>query len=138
MVHRFCTPVPLPDWANEGFAEWVARTCVPRGRVDAMRRPQGLAFFRQGGDATRIMAMSGKEGTWPGDNAIGYSVGYLLVDLMIADRPQKFGAWVKAVKGGAAWQKALVDDFGVDPARLAQSASQWYRTNDGTPRSPGK
>ena len=57
---------------------------------------------------------------------------------MIADRPQKFGAWVKAVKGGAAWQKALVDDFGVDPARLAQSASQWYRTNDGTPRGPGK
>ena len=80
------------------------------------------------------MALSGQDGTWPGDNAIGYSVGYLLVDLMIADRPQKFGAWVKAVKGGKPWQQALAEDFGVDAARLALSASQWYRTNDGAPR----
>jgi hypothetical protein len=134
IVYRYATPVQLPDWANEGFAEWVARTCVPRSKVDASRRPQGLAFFRQGGDAGKIMAMSGKEGTWPGDNAIGYSVGYLLVDLMIADRPQKFGTWVKSVKGGAPWRKALGEDFGVAPAMLSQSASQWYRTNDGTPR----
>jgi len=61
IVYRYATPVQLPDWANEGFAEWVARTCVPRSKVDASRRPQGLAFFRQGGDAGKIMAMSGKE-----------------------------------------------------------------------------
>jgi hypothetical protein len=107
---------------------------VNRSPVDANRRPQGLAFFRAGGDATKVMAMDGQKGTWPGDNAIGYSVGYLLVDLMIADRPQKFGMWVKSVKGGAPWQKALAEDFGVAPAMLSQSASQWYRTNDGTPR----
>ena len=134
VIHRYATPMRLPDWANEGFAEWVARECFPASRVDASRRPQGLAFFRQGGDAQKVMALSGTDGTWPGDNAIGYSVGYLLVDLMIADRAQKFGAWVKAVKGGKPWQQALAEDFGVDAARLAQSASQWYRTNDGAPR----
>ncbi|MBM4098959.1 MAG: hypothetical protein FJ260_03260 [Planctomycetes bacterium] len=134
IVHRYATPARLPDWANEGFAEWIARACVPNGRVDQNRRPQGLAFFRQGGDAAKVMALSGAEGTWPGDNAIGYSVGFLLVDLMIADRPQKFGAWVKAVKGGKPWQQALAEDFGVDAGRLAASASQWYRTNDGAPR----
>lgn len=134
IVHRYATPVRLPEWANEGFAEWVARTCVPRSRVDASRRPQGLAFFRQGGDPGKVMAMDGQDGSWPGDNAIGYSVGYLLVDLMIADRPARFGAWVKAVKGGKPWQQALAEDFGVDAPRLGQSAVQWYRTNDGPPR----
>jgi hypothetical protein len=134
IVHRYATPARLPDWANEGFAEWIARACVPQGRVDQNRRPQGLAFFRQGGDAAKVMALSGADGTWPGDNAIGYSVGFLLVDLMIADRPQKFGAWVKAVKGGKPWPQALAEDFGVDAGRLAVSASQWYRTNDGAPR----
>lgn len=134
MMHRYATPARLPEWANEGFAEWVARTCVPRSRVDASRRPQGLAFFRQGGDAAKVMAMGGQDGTWPGDNAIGYSVGYLLVDLMIADRPARFGSWVKAVKGGRPWQQALAEDFGIDAPRLAQSAAQWYRTNDGPPR----
>lgn len=134
IVHRYATPARLPDWANEGFAEWIARACVPNARVDQNRRPQGLLFFRQGGDPAKVMALSGADGTWPGDNAIGYSVGYLMVDLMIADRPSRFGAWVKAVKGGKPWQQALAEDFGVDAGRLAASASQWYRTNDGAPR----
>ena len=87
-----------------------------------------------GGDATKVMAMDGQKGTWPGDNAIGYSVGYLLVDLMIAERPKQFGAWVKAVKGGKDWQEALAKEFGMDTAALARAASAWYRTNDGPPR----
>ena len=134
IVYRYATPIQMPDWANEGFAECVARECVKNSNVDASRRPQGLAFFRQGGDATKIMALSGKDGTWPGDNAIGYSVGYIMVDLMIADRQQKFGSWVKAIKGGKPWQKALAEDFGVAAPALAASAAQWYRTNDGAPR----
>lgn len=134
IVYRYATALQMPDWANEGFAEWVARACVPQSGVDANRRPQGLAFFRQGGDASKVMALSGADGTWPGDNAIGYSVGFLLVDLMLAEEPQKFGAWVKAIKGGKPWAQALEEDFGVTPARLAQSAAAWYRTNDGVPR----
>ena len=138
IMHRWGTPMRLPDWANEGFAEWVARACVPRSGVDASRRPQGLAFFRGGGDATKVMALDGAAGTWPGDNAIGYSVGYLLVDLMIAEKPSGFAAWVKAVKGGKPWRDSLASDFGADPARLAAGASAWYRTNDGAPRKPGR
>jgi hypothetical protein len=134
VVHRYATAARLPEWANEGFAEWVARACVPRSRVDANRRPQGLAFFRAGGDATKVMAMDGKAGTWPGDNAIGYAVGYLLVDLMIAERPKQFAAWVKAVKGGKDWSAALAEEFGMTPGALAQAASSWFRTNDGPPR----
>lgn len=134
IIYRYATPIQMPDWANEGFAEWVACACVPRSKVDASRRPQGLSFFRQGGDATKIMALSGKDGTWPGDNAIGYSVGYILVDFMIATRHQKFGSWVKAIKGGKPWQKALAEDFGMAAPALAQAAAQWYRTNDGAPR----
>jgi len=134
IVHRYATAARLPDWANEGFAEWVAKVCVNRSPVDPNRRPQGLAFFRAGGDATKVMAMDGQKGTWPGDNAIGYSVGYLLVDLMIAERPKQFGAWVKAVKGGKEWQEALAKEFGMDTAALARAASAWYRTNDGPPR----
>jgi hypothetical protein len=80
------------------------------------------------------MALSGKDGTWPGDNAIGYSVGYIMVDLMIATGQTKFGSWVRAIKGGKPWQKALAEDFGVSAPALAASAAQWYRTNDGAPR----
>lgn len=138
VVHRWVTAARLPEWANEGFAEWVARACVPRSPVDANRRPQGLAFFRQGGDATKVMALDGAKGTWPGDNAIGYSVGFLLVDLMIAERPRQFAQWVRAVKGGKEWREALAAEFGMTPEALAQAASRWYRTNDGPPRRNGR
>jgi hypothetical protein len=111
---------------------------VPRSPVDANRRPQGLAFFRQGGDATKVMALDGAKGTWPGDNAIGYSVGFLLVDLMIAERPRQFAQWVRAVKGGKEWREALAAEFGMTPDALSQAASRWYRTNDGPPRRNGR
>ena len=138
LMHRYATPVPLPEWASEGFAEWVARECVPGSRVDASRRPPGLRFFRQGGNALDVMSLDGAEGSWPGPDAVGYPVGYLLVDLMIADRPARFGAWAKAVKGGKPWRQALAEDFGVDAERLAASAAQWYRVNDGAPRPAAK
>jgi hypothetical protein len=69
---------------------------------------------------------------------VGHPVGYLLVDLMIAERPAGFGAWVRAVKGGKPWRQALAEDFGVDAERLAASAAQWYRVNDGAPRPAAK
>jgi hypothetical protein len=134
LVHRYATPLRIPTWANEGFADWVARECVPGSRVDQSRRKQGLEWLRKGGDPQRVMAMAMEDGTWPGEDSVGYAVSYLMVDLMIADRAPKFGAWVKAVKGGKPWQQALAEDFGVDPARLAASVTQWYRTNDGAPR----
>jgi hypothetical protein len=134
LVHRYATSLRIPTWANEGFADWVARECVPGSRVDQSRRKQGLEWLRKGGDPQRVMAMAMEDGTWPGEDSVGYAVSYLMVDLMIADRAPKFGAWVKAVKGGKPWQQALAEDFGVDPARLAASVTQWYRTNDGAPR----
>lgn len=136
LMHRYATPVRLPEWANEGFAEWVARECVPGSRVDAVRRPPGLRFLRQGGDPAQVLSMDSSDGSWPGPDAVGYSVGYLLVDLMIADRPSRFGAWAKAVKGGKPWRQALAEDFGVDAGQLAASASRWFRVNDGAPRQP--
>lgn len=134
LIHRYATPLRIPTWANEGFADWVARECVPGSRVDQSRRKQGLEWLRKGGDPQRVMAMAMEDGTWPGQDSVGYAVSYLMVDLMIADRAPKFGAWVKAVKGGKPWQQALAEDFGVDPARLAASVTEWYRTNDGAPR----
>jgi hypothetical protein len=138
LVHRCGTPVALPGWAGEGFADWVARECVPGSRVDASRRTTGLRFFRQGGNALDVMALDRADGSWPGPDAVGHPVGYLLVDLMIAERPAGFGAWVRAVKGGKPWRQALAEDFGADAAHLAASAARWYRVNDGAPRPAAK
>ena len=43
IVHRYATPARLPDWANEGFAEWIARACVPNVSVRSRRSRQSAS-----------------------------------------------------------------------------------------------
>ena len=129
IMHRFITPARLPTWANEGFAEWVANQAVP-GHVDASRRPQGLDFVRRGGNLAEVMAMSYQAGTWPGPNAVGYAVGYILVDLLIEKNPREFADWVRSIKAGEPWRQAFEKQFGVPADALAVRARQWFMTND--------
>ncbi len=56
--------------------------------------------------------------------------GYLLVELMVRDRPGAFGAWVRAVKRGKPWEQALAEDFGVTRAQLVDTFVRYYRVND--------
>ena len=125
-MHRFITPARLPTWANEGFAEYIASRAFPGSPVDGNRRQQGLAYIRQSGDLQRIMKMSYRDGTWPGDQGVGYSVGYLLCDLMIREHPQGFVDWVRAVKAGKNWREALETQFGAHPDKFAAVAYEWY------------
>jgi len=70
------------------------------------------------------------DGSWPGKNRIGYPVGYLLVELMIREQRQKFGAWVDAIKDGKHWEVALEEDFGTTRARLVDTFIRYYRVNN--------
>lgn len=130
IMHRFLSPAPLPTWANEGFSEYVASICFRGSPVDTERRPQALQYIRGGGSVTRILDMTYEAGTWPGENAVGYAVGYVLTELMLKDQPAKFAAWVRAIKGGKEWRRALVEDFETTPPRLANTAETYFRTND--------
>ncbi|MHC5023269.1 MAG: hypothetical protein ACYTGG_05085 [Planctomycetota bacterium] len=129
-LHRYRTPRRLPTWANEGFAEYLAAVTFANSPVDNGRRRQGLDFIRDGGDVNQVLAMAYADGTWPGRDGVGYSVGYLLVELMIRDRPRRFGDWVNAIKAGKDWRQALAEDFGATRDVLVGRFVQWYTVND--------
>lgn len=129
-MHRYLTPRRLPTWANEGFADYLASVLFERSPVDLQRREQGLRWIRGGGDVNAILDLEYADGTWPGEDGIGYNVGYLMVELMIRDRPRDFGAWVDAVKQGMPWEEALQTKFGVDRAALVDAFVRFYRVND--------
>jgi len=95
--------------------------------VDKSRRPQALDFIRSGGSVADVMRLSYRNRTWPGPEAIGYAVGYVVVELMIRQQPQKFGAWLRAIKGGKDWETALREDFGYTVEAFAQTATDFYR-----------
>lgn len=134
VLYRTISDGALPPWAAEGFALCMARSPERRTHVDEQWRSAGLRFLRQGGSAAQVMAATLEDGTWPGPEGIGYSVGYLLVDLMLGEAPQRFAPWIQVVKKGTPWPQALRESYGTDPAGLAAAAAAWYRTNDGAPR----
>jgi hypothetical protein len=129
-MHRYRTPMRLPPWANEGLADYVVAESVSDAPMDDTRRRQALVFVRSGGSVPLILQMSYAEGSWPGNNAVGYAVGYLLVRLMLEDRPSKFDVWVNAIKQGKPWSLALAEEFGVPRDHLVETFVRFYRVND--------
>lgn len=130
IMHRFISPVRLPTWADEGFAEYVAGRSFQGSPVDSNRRPQGLHYIRNNGDVSAVVEMSYEDGSWPGEQAVGYAVGYLLCTMMITENPSGFADWVRAVKAGKDWKQALEDEYGVSAERLVAFVQRWHLTND--------
>ena len=139
VMYRYGSPVRLPIWAEEGYAEFVAARSFDSSPVDQGlpataqdaglmgRRPQGLDFIRGGGSTLPYFQSTGTDGVWPGPDAIGYSIGYLTVCLMIDQKGTAFGEWVRDVKRGVPWEQALKRHFGTDAVQLAQTIESFYR-----------
>lgn len=127
IVHRYHSPARLPDWANEGLSEYIAAVSFKTSPVDKERRPQALDFIRGGGNVAEVMRYNYRDGSWPGPNAIGYAVGYVIVELMIRQQPDRFGAWLRAIKGGKHWEAALIEDFGYTVDQFGARAVDFYK-----------
>lgn len=138
LLHRHISPVRLPPWANEGFAEVVAARSAPEYFEIEARRRAGLRFLREGGDLAALFAATYSDPAWPGPpigNAggvvpAGPPIGRLAVELMLRDRPAAFAEWVAAVKRGEEWQAALPKHFGATPAKLVRTVVEHHRFAD--------
>lgn len=126
-LHRHLTPRRLPPWANEGLASYVAAQLAPGPWAEEERR-RAIAFVRGGGDVPGVLDATYAQG-WPGPGAVGPALGTLLLELLIAERPEAFPRWVSAVKGGRNWVEALGEVYG-PPGRLVDTFVQYYRVND--------
>jgi len=129
IMHRYGKPARLPIWAEEGYAEFVAARSFPSSPVDGNRRPQGIGFIRSGQSTLPFFQGDAANASWPGPNAEGYALGYLAICLMIDQRGNAFGEWVKDVKTGMPWEAALKAHFRCDAAGLAAIVEDWYRRN---------
>ncbi len=129
IMHRYSTPARLPAWADEGFSDWVAARFQP-GPVERARRAQAMQFIRSGGNIVTVLDMNYRDGSWPGPNALGYAVGYAIVDVMMRHAPLTFEAWLRKVKGGTPWEQALQDACGLTKQQLAANVARFFATRD--------
>ncbi|MCA9286206.1 MAG: hypothetical protein KDA22_13360 [Phycisphaerales bacterium] len=130
LLHRTISPIRLPAWANEGLAEWLAGESSPEPPELAQRRKTVQAYMRNGGDILPFFDLGYGSPPWTQQEIPGAAIGRLAVELMLADRLDRFRAWVRSVKANRPWREALERDFGVPVDGFVASVRRHYQFND--------
>jgi hypothetical protein len=104
--HRWMSPARLPNWLNEGIAEWVGTKVVPGCNQVALKEAQAAEYMKARGDVG--------PGFFAADNiaAVQYGIASGLVRFMATGDVRKFAAFVRAVKEGTPEEEALRQAFG--------------------------
>jgi hypothetical protein len=119
-MHRYRSDAPLPLWADEGFADYVAQRVVPGSPIDANRRERGLWFVRSHGPVDNVLEIESLSDAWPGPHFVCQPVSYLMVRMMFERDPKRAIAWIDAIKDGKDWERALDEDYGLTRRRLIE------------------
>jgi hypothetical protein len=98
--HRWMSPQRIPNWLNEGIAEWVGTKVVPGSNQVALKEAKAAEYMRSHGD------MGEDFFTAQNIAAVQYGIASSLVRFLARD-PKKFAAFVRSVKEGVPVDEAL-------------------------------
>lgn len=121
--YRWLSPTRLPNWLNEGIAEWVGTKLVPGSNQVPLKEAQALEYMRQKGtlgtgffDAANI-------------ESVQYGMASGLVKFLAGRDLKKFAAFVRAIKEGVPAEESLEQAYGASLDELVTS----YGTAIGVP-----
>lgn len=114
-IHRYKTPVNVSSWLNEGIAEYVGKTLVPK----AKRVDDYMALSLQLARATGRLGDDLFSEEKPID-AEEYGAGAALVLFLLKDS-DRFVQLFEGIKGGLPTEEALARAYGCDFAGLTQA-----------------
>ena len=104
--HRWMSPARLPNWLNEGIAEWVGQRVVRASDQVQLKEAQAAALMRSSGDVG--------SGFFTADNIRPeqYGIASGMVRFLIARDARAFAGLVRAIKEGVPAEEALRSAFG--------------------------
>ena len=103
---RWLSPVLLPNWLNEGIAEWVGTKVVPTCNQVPLKEAQALDYLRTRRDLGPDYL------TRDNIDAVQYGIASGMVTFL-AREPAKFAAFVRAIKEGMPMEESLKQSYGV-------------------------
>jgi antitoxin (DNA-binding transcriptional repressor) of toxin-antitoxin stability system len=106
--HRWMSPEHLPNWLNEGIAEWVGTQVVPHCRQVPMKEARAAEFMKAGGGVGENFFATGPDHHI---NAVQYGIASSLVKFMVARDRKKFAAFVRGIKEGMSVDESLKASF---------------------------
>jgi hypothetical protein len=112
-LHRYKSPVPVPSWANEGLAEWIATTLLaeqwPKHQKD-VKNNAGY-FLREHKGVGDLFTVDHIEG-WQ------YPVSEMLTTYMIERNARGYVGFINGIKDGLNWQESLRKNAHWTPQQL--------------------
>jgi len=122
--HRYRSNVNLPNWVDEGIADFVAGSVVRASQETSRRQQEAAQTLRAsrslGGN---FFANNAQLDRWQ------YGAASSLVHLMVQRDPNLFRAFLVAIKEGYRWPDALDLTYGLKPEELLAL----YAQSIGTP-----
>ncbi|MFM8706465.1 MAG: hypothetical protein ACKOHG_21925, partial [Planctomycetia bacterium] len=113
--HRWMSPAHLPNWLNEGIADWVGTQVVPNCRQVPMKEARAVEFMRAGGGVGENFLATGPDHHI---DAVQYGIASGLVTCMVTRARKKFAAFVRGIKEGRTVEESLQESFNATPAEL--------------------
>ena len=98
--HRWISPERLPNWLNEGIAEWVGTKVVPGSAQVPLKEAEALEFMRRTGTLGQDFLSR------PNIDAVQYGMASSLVKFLARDL-KKFAAFVQGIKEGVPVEESL-------------------------------
>jgi len=112
--HRWMSPARLPNWLNEGIAEWVGTKVVPASNQVPLKEAHALDFMRRTG--TLGDDFLGQQNI----DAVQYGMASSLVKFLARDL-KKFAAFVQGIKEGVPVEESLQAAYKVSLADLIKA-----------------
>ena len=113
--HRWMSPEHVPNWLNEGIAEWVGTQVVPNCRQVPMKEARAAEFMKAGGGLGADFFAIGPDHHI---DAVQYGIASSLVKFMVARDRKKFASFVRGIKEGMSVEQSLKESFNASPADL--------------------
>jgi hypothetical protein len=110
--HRWLSPRRLPNWLNEGLAEWVGTQVVPRSRQVPLKEAEARAFMQSTG------SLGPNFFTAEHIQPVQYGIASQLVRFLVSRDRAKFAEFVRSIKEGRSAEESFQDSFDASLADL--------------------
>lgn len=113
--HRWMSPSRLPNWLNEGVAEWVAAKVVTKSNQVQLKEAVASEYMRSRGDLGPDFFER------PNIAPEQYGIASSMVRMLAGRDAKKFGAFVTAIKEGTPAEEALRQFYKQDTDGLVRA-----------------
>ncbi len=113
-MHRYRTYRALPNWLDEGIAEWLGMNVVKKNHGIKLKQDQAKARMRRdnnlGGNFFTVDHIHGEQ----------YGMAVLIADYLIKKDRSAFRELIDSIKAGVDWREALKNTYGLTTDELTQ------------------